>query len=640
MVAGRFNVGCNYWASHAGTHMWTDWRPEEVSKDLDVLAGAGLEVLRVFPLWPDFQPIRRLYTAHGMYKDIRIDDHRPLMEDEAGSAGVSVEMVERFLSFLDMAQERGLDIVVGLITGWMSGRLYVPPALEGKNILTDPISLMWQTRFVRFFVTRFKDHGGIVAWDLGNECNCMARIDGHEAAWSWSALITNTIRSIDTTRPVISGMHSLSVDPKGPWSIADQADLTDMLTTHPYPIFTPHCDQDPVNTLRTSLHATAESRMYADVGGVPCMAEEIGCLGRMVCSEDVEADFVRSNLYSLWAHDCRAFIWWCAFDQHHLSHVPYDWHAAERDLGLFSPDRQPKQGIDEIGNFRKFIGELPFEKLPQRSIEAVCILTEGQDQWGVAYSSFVMAKQAGFDIEFQYCEQPLKDADLYLMPSIRSMHAITRHRWLNILDRVEEGATLYLSLDDGMMSPLNSVIGAEVVTRSKRPAPSATCFNDNEGTASIEVKGGYRLELRVNGAEILAAEPDGNPVFTKTSYGKGTVYFVGFPLEMTLTETPGAFQSEELGDCWRIYRMIAEPFMGERVVSCAAPYVGVTEHAMDEGTRVIVIINYSPDSAEVPISFREGWAFDCMLRGDDIKEREEASIGRNDCVIIRAKKRV
>ena len=51
---GAFVVGCNYWASHAGTAMWSRWRPGVVAADLRRLARAGLQVLRVFPLWPDF----------------------------------------------------------------------------------------------------------------------------------------------------------------------------------------------------------------------------------------------------------------------------------------------------------------------------------------------------------------------------------------------------------------------------------------------------------------------------------------------------------------------------------------------------------------------------------------------------------
>jgi len=42
-------VGCNYWAAHAGTNMWRDWRPEVVDRDLARLSGAGLQILRVFP---------------------------------------------------------------------------------------------------------------------------------------------------------------------------------------------------------------------------------------------------------------------------------------------------------------------------------------------------------------------------------------------------------------------------------------------------------------------------------------------------------------------------------------------------------------------------------------------------------------
>lgn len=34
----EFFVGCNYWASHAGTAMWRDWRPEVVEADFRLLA--------------------------------------------------------------------------------------------------------------------------------------------------------------------------------------------------------------------------------------------------------------------------------------------------------------------------------------------------------------------------------------------------------------------------------------------------------------------------------------------------------------------------------------------------------------------------------------------------------------------------
>ena len=60
---GSFTLGCNYWASHAGTAMWRDWDPDVVRDDLAKLAAHGLQVLRVFPLWPDFQPIAQLRAS-------------------------------------------------------------------------------------------------------------------------------------------------------------------------------------------------------------------------------------------------------------------------------------------------------------------------------------------------------------------------------------------------------------------------------------------------------------------------------------------------------------------------------------------------------------------------------------------------
>ena len=35
--SGKFFVGCNYWASHAGIYMWRNWNAEQVEQDLATL---------------------------------------------------------------------------------------------------------------------------------------------------------------------------------------------------------------------------------------------------------------------------------------------------------------------------------------------------------------------------------------------------------------------------------------------------------------------------------------------------------------------------------------------------------------------------------------------------------------------------
>ena len=90
----KFLLGCNYWASNAGIYMWRRWDEEEVEKDLAFLKSYGLNTLRVFPLWSDFQPVEKQFTFGGEY-EIRLFD-QPLPHSGAGRYGVDEKMVERF----------------------------------------------------------------------------------------------------------------------------------------------------------------------------------------------------------------------------------------------------------------------------------------------------------------------------------------------------------------------------------------------------------------------------------------------------------------------------------------------------------------------------------------------------------------
>ena len=65
-------IGANYWASHAGPAMWSDWRPDIVEQDFKKLSEAGIKLLRVFPIWPDFQPLNLLLTGDGVPKVIQV----------------------------------------------------------------------------------------------------------------------------------------------------------------------------------------------------------------------------------------------------------------------------------------------------------------------------------------------------------------------------------------------------------------------------------------------------------------------------------------------------------------------------------------------------------------------------------------
>ncbi|HEX9019021.1 MAG TPA: hypothetical protein VF806_07530 [Anaerolineaceae bacterium] len=606
---GAFVVGCNYWASHAGTRMWSDWQPEVVDADLRQLADGGLQVLRVFPLWPDFQPLTLLRGGAGSPREYRLGE-QPLPDTDAGRAGVSEEAMERFAFFADRAEQYGLKLVVGLLTGWMSGRLFVPPALEGLNVLTDPVAIQWETRFVRYFVRRFKEAPAITAWDLGNECNVMAAVPSPEAAWAWVSAITSAIRVEDPARPIVSGMHGELET----WSPSTLGELTDLLTTHPYPFWTKYCDSDPVNTIRSILHSTSESRLYADWGDKPCIAEELGTLGPMLASDAIAADFVRACLFSLWAHDCHGLLWWCAYDQDRLPHAPYDWNTCERELGLIRADRTPKPALAELGRFRQWLAGLPFDHLPTHPREAVCLLSQEQDQWAAAYSTFILARQAGFEVEFQQGEQPLKEAALYLVPSVKGINVISRHRWLALLERVRAGATLYVSLDGALLDRFQETYGLQAQTRQRRAVPEMRFTID--GIGELRLPSTFRLDLNPAGAQVLGREPDGNPAFSSFAYGSGRVFLLTAPLEVALASLPEAFHAPGAQPYWKIYQQVAAGIIAKRAVRKSHPMLGVTEHAFSAEARVVIVINYSPEPARDALALAPGWQISPAWRGE------------------------
>ena len=586
--------------------MWRDWQPEVVDADLEKLSRAGLQWLRVFPLWPDFQPIHQLRGHSGAKVEMRLGED-PLPLDPIGQAGLSAMMLDRFDVFADLASKHRLRLVVGLITGWMSGRLFVPPALEGLDPITDPTSMAWQVRFVTGFVGRMNGHAAIAAWDLGNECNCMGVAPTPDAAFVWTATIANAIRAADPARAVVSGMHSLST-PHNPignaWTIDDQAALTDVLTTHPYPYWVRHTNADAVDTLRTTLHATAESRFYADIGGKPCIAEEIGTMGPMIAGDDVSAGFARVNMLSLWANDCRAMAWWCAHDQTDLVQAPYDWNGVELELGLLRNDGSAKPVLQEMTAMRGFIDSLPFPSLIKPVTDAICILSRNQDDWAVAFGTYVLAKQAKLEIAFRHIGQSIPDAPLYLLPSLKGADCVPRRVWLDLLGRVRAGATLYISLGDGILPGFDAAAGIAFRTRAKPTADMSVTLGD--GTV-LDLLGGDDLRLEMRSGEVLGMRKDSaTPGYWKNRLGAGEVHVFAAPIEDQLTRCIAAFDAPDAKPYWRVYEAAAEKAVAKRLVQFRDPQLAMTEHAQSDGSTVVCVINHGSSEKALTPTLRDG----------------------------------
>ena len=593
---GEFFIGVNYWASNAGINMWNQWDEAVVVRDLDLLIKSNVRVVRMFPLWSDFQPVVTLYGGNHTPKYVGFDE-MPMPHTPEAEAGIDPVMIERFERFLDLAEERGIQIMVGLLTGWMSGKLYVPRALEGVNLYTDPTALKWELKYIRYMVNRFKNHPAIVAWDIGNECNCMDTLYSADAAFAWSATMANAIRAEDSDRPIISGMHGLT--PSGIWNIQDQGEIMDVLCTHPYPAFTPLCDTDPVNRMKSANHAVAESLFYNGIGRKPCFAEEINTLGPMFANEDITAANADMALFGLWAHNCFGYMWWCACNQSALNNAPYDWNALERELGLIYADGTHTKALDRMTAFSHFTERVG--NLPKRLTDAVCILVRNQDNWAAAYGSFLLAKQAGIDLSFVFMDMEIPKADAYFLPSLSLYGEPTKHLLYELLDRVrDDGATLYLSMDGGMLSEFSKITGFELVSRSRQVGDVVTSLNGKE----IKLYPEYRMQLGQKTATVLAAEADGSPVFGCNEWGKGKIFFLNAPIETLASSVPAIIDGSRHQPYYEFYKAMGIK-NAARTAEKQSPFVGLTEHSCDGGS-ILAIINYLPEPVREFVSLSRG----------------------------------
>lgn len=585
----NFLVGCNYWSSETGIRMWHDWSEEAIEKDFAVLKESGINTVRLFPLWSDFQPVSWACRCAGVHEELVMPDGSPLPEHGLAHWGLSEVMMARFRRIADLARKYELKLVVGLLTGWMSGALFVPPALADKNLFTHPEALYLETLFLRGFVSAMKDHKAIIAWEPGNECNCLSPCNDPVVSWNWLNLIVSTIRLADPSRPVYSGMHGSSVDPKTSWNQRILGELTDALTTHPYPAFTPACGRSALNTIPAVYHAAAET-LYYQASGKPAFIEEIGSFGPEYLSDGRAEAYCRTVLYSAYAHGLGGMLWWCAYAFDKCpEQLPYRWVALERNLGALTADREPYGASRAMKSFQQEIRDLPYGKLPPRRIDCI-VLTSQMDKslmWQTAYGSFILSTQAGFEIEF--CDILSRDvlppSKFYLIPGIMGFNVMPLGKYRQLLQAASDGATVCFTAGSGMLQPFGAEFGCCVDYCAEKP--ERVSFTVDGSGETFEADSPVTRRLSADGCEVFGRDNSGSPVLIRHRYGKGQLIYLNVPVE----------QAAITQECklYKVYRRIAE--LAGLTMPEKAPEIGITHHPLPDGGEIRIAINYADHEA-------------------------------------------
>jgi endo-1,4-beta-mannosidase len=337
---------------------WSSFDDAEVAEDFARISTSGMDSIRLFLLWEDFQP---------QYD--RVD----------------TEMLRRLVRVADIAADTGLSIMPTLFTGHMSGVNWIPGwALGGqdrddrfrvvsagavtgnglRNWYADSEIALSQALLARDAAAALAGHGALWAWDLGNEnSNCVRPPDRADAS-RWLAQISEAIRSADDAARITIGLHMEDLQEGRNLGPREAADVCDFLTMHGYPIYATWAesgtDEHVVPFLARLTRWLGDGRdvLFSEFG-LPTLQrgspdpELARDPASMLVDEEEAARYTGRVLVALHRAGCIGAMVWCYTDYASdiWSAPPMDEALHERSFGLWRADGSAKPAVSTVAAF-------------------------------------------------------------------------------------------------------------------------------------------------------------------------------------------------------------------------------------------------------------------------------------------------
>lgn len=300
-----FPAGVNYWPASSGLRMWAQWDADEVAGDLDLVRRLGLNTVRFFLRWQDFEPVA------GRYDEVQF---------------------VRLDWMLAECAARGLYAQPSLFVGWMSGGIFWPEWKKDRNVFSDPFMAERSEAFARRAAQVFARHrASLIAIDLGNEMGCLpdAKVSSYATIATWCSRVCAAAKAECPGMLIVSGCDMGQVTSDSPWAFDNQPG-TDFFSIHAYPVANwapvPLAGlEDPLSRRLFACYC-AYARAYG-----PVLFQEFATF--LTLGDKSQRDFLAEALPAVAATAANGMLWWCLHDIHSTEH-PYGLCEQERSLGL------------------------------------------------------------------------------------------------------------------------------------------------------------------------------------------------------------------------------------------------------------------------------------------------------------------
>lgn len=343
-------IGLNYWPIDSGTTWWHRFDEAVLKEDFSQIKEAGFEVVRIFLLWEDFQPLPRK---------------------------VSNRTIDHLVSAMEMAYKKGLKILPTFFTGHMSGINFLPPWMldfgeahgrfpvfsEGRkrkdkiqNFYKDKELRGAQKFLIREVSNALKGHPALWAWDLGNEPSNLILPDSKEEVLRWLEEMVYELKKVDESVPLTLGLHQEDLEEDRKMGPEEVGRFCDFLSIHTYSIYASWADHLQDETVVPFLGMLTQW-----LGSKEVLIEEVGIPSSKsirhpkVVTEEEAYGYYERLLKRLLLSPYLGILFWCYGDYKNSlwETLPICENPHERFFGFFREDRSPKPFIPLLKEFKE-----------------------------------------------------------------------------------------------------------------------------------------------------------------------------------------------------------------------------------------------------------------------------------------------
>ncbi len=356
---GKFILGANYWPAEKGVYWWREFALSTGKRDFSLAAEYGLELMRIFLLWEDFQPeINR----------------------------ISVKALEDLVRAADLAQDHRIKILPVFFCGHMKGVNWLPSWMVGRgkgegrysvfsmgkirkgrvrNMYSDREVWKAQKLLIHETSDALQDHPAVWGWDLGNQPSKLITPPSRDSARAWFEEMVTELRRWNSSLPIIWSMDQSDLEEgriPGPKELAPYCDFISIQMDPGQAKWAdgPMDEEVPLFLCLVARWLGGKGALVGDLGVpteplFPYFTEEdrkeLGGAG-LVKEGDAET-FSERSLALLKSHGIKGALArsFSDYDSSLWERPPLDERVAERFCGLFRRDGSAKPAARMIREF-------------------------------------------------------------------------------------------------------------------------------------------------------------------------------------------------------------------------------------------------------------------------------------------------